>query len=87
MQPQEVRKEPVTTNLVGHDQEGMVAWDQKGLVVMWPDGHRSRLSWAALRASCQCAECRERRANTLTPVQEDTGLNLLRHAEDERLSF
>lgn len=70
MQPQEVRKETVTTSRVESNQDGMVVWDQKGLVVMWPDGHRSRLSWAALRAACQCAECRERRVNALAPIQQ-----------------
>jgi hypothetical protein len=52
-----------TANSVHHpgtDTEGLVIWDQKGVVVVWPDGHRSRLSWAALRAACQCVECRAR---------------------------
>jgi hypothetical protein len=37
--------------------EGLVVWDQKGLVVLWPDGHCSRFPWAALRQACPCAEC------------------------------
>ena len=40
------------------EREGIVVWDQKGLVVLWPDGHCSRFSWAALRQACLCAECR-----------------------------
>jgi DUF971 family protein len=43
------------------EQDGIVVWDRKGVVVVWPDGHRSRVPWAALRAACQCAECRAQR--------------------------
>jgi len=39
--------------------EGLVVWDQRGLVVLWPDGHCSRFPWAALRQACLCAECRK----------------------------
>jgi DUF971 family protein len=52
---------------LGTDQEGLVIWDQKGVVVVWPDGHRSRLPWAALRAACECAECRAQRAGIVDP--------------------
>ena len=45
------------------DPEGLVVWDQKGVVVVWPDGHRSRLSWTALRAACQCVECQAQLAD------------------------
>ncbi len=41
------------------EQDGLVVWDQQGLVVVWPDKHRSRFSWEALRHGCLCAECRE----------------------------
>jgi hypothetical protein len=41
------------------EREGIVVWDQKGLVVLWPDGHCSRFPWAALRQACLCTECRE----------------------------
>ncbi|MBI3303188.1 MAG: DUF971 domain-containing protein [Deltaproteobacteria bacterium] len=40
------------------EREGIVVWDQKGLVVLWPDGHCSRFSWDVLRQACLCAECR-----------------------------
>jgi DUF971 family protein len=42
--------------------DGLVVWDQQGLVVVWPDQHRSRFSWEALRHLCLCAECREHHA-------------------------
>jgi DUF971 family protein len=48
-------------NTKGSEQEGLVVWDQKGLVVLWPDGHCSRFPWAALRQACLCAECRKHR--------------------------
>ncbi len=48
-------------NAKGSEHEGMVVWDQKGLVVLWPDGHCSRFSWVALRQACLCAECRKQR--------------------------
>lgn len=40
------------------EREGLVVWDQKGLVVLWPDGHCGRFPWTALRQACLCAECR-----------------------------
>jgi DUF971 family protein len=43
------------------EREGLVVWDQKGLVILWPDGHCSRFPWAVLRQSCLCAECRGKR--------------------------
>ena len=42
------------------EREGIVVWDQNGVVVLWPDGHCSRFSWEMLRQSCQCAECQTR---------------------------
>jgi DUF971 family protein len=46
----------------GREPAGFVVWDQRGLVVVWPDHHRSRFSWEALRQVCLCAECRGQRA-------------------------
>jgi len=55
-----------TTPQRGKEQEGFVVWDQQGLVVVWPDEHRSRFSWEALRHVCLCPECREHRAGQET---------------------
>ena len=44
-----------------NEREGLVVWDQKGLVVLWPDGHCCRFSWELLRQFCQCAECLKKR--------------------------
>lgn len=54
-----------TTRTIGgngqsREDEGIVVWDQKGIVVVWPDGHRTRLPWEAIRQACQCAECHAR---------------------------
>jgi DUF971 family protein len=51
------------------EREGIVVWDQKGLVVLWPDGHCSRFSWAALRQACLCAECRQHQEKEETDVK------------------
>jgi DUF971 family protein len=48
------------------EREGIVVWDQKGLVVLWPDGHCSRFPWDALRRACPCAECRAQREEQQT---------------------
>lgn len=37
--------------------EGIVVWDQRGLVVVWPDGHSSRFSWETLQHISRCTEC------------------------------
>ncbi len=63
----------ILTNTSGENgaslaQEGIVVWDQQGLVVVWPDGHSTRLSWATIRHACQCAECREQREHHTQPV-------------------
>jgi DUF971 family protein len=55
-----------TTPQKEKEQAGFVVWDQQGLVVVWPDQHRSRFSWAALRHICLCAECREQHAGRQT---------------------
>lgn len=43
------------------EREGIVVWDQKGLVVLWPDGHCSHFAWEMLRQACQCLECQKRK--------------------------
>jgi hypothetical protein len=48
-------------SLKGSEPEGLVVWDQKGLVVLWPDRHCSRFSWDALRQACLCDRCRRPR--------------------------
>ncbi|MGE0683442.1 MAG: gamma-butyrobetaine hydroxylase-like domain-containing protein [Candidatus Binatia bacterium] len=59
--------------------DGIVVWDHKGLVIVWPDGHHSRFSWVELRQVCHCAECRhqqEQRPGSCDPLynyQETTG--------------
>ncbi len=42
--------------------DGIVVWDQKGLVVVWSDGHCSRFSWEALRHNCLCPDCQGQNA-------------------------
>ena len=42
------------------NQDGIIVWDQKGVVIMWQDGHRSRFSWQALRGNCMCVDCQPR---------------------------
>jgi DUF971 family protein len=32
-----------------HTQEGIVVWDQQGMVIAWPDGLARRFSWDLLR--------------------------------------
>ena len=62
-------------------QEGLVAWDQKGLVVRWPDGHCSRFLWAMLRHSCLCPKCRkQRQAEDGTPLNFPEGVARPREA-------
>ena len=51
------------------EQQEFVVWDQQGLVVVWPDKHRSRFSWEALRHVCLCPECREQYAGQETVPQ------------------
>lgn len=46
------------------EREGIVVWDQKGLVVLWPDGHCSRFAWTMLRQACQCTECRPQKGES-----------------------
>ena len=41
------------------------------LEIEWDNGHRSRYSFAALRAACPCAECRTGGTRTERAVPED----------------
>jgi len=59
MQTQPLKQQESHVPNTGINRDGMLVWDHKGVVVVWPDGHRSRLPWAVLRAVCQCAECRQ----------------------------
>jgi DUF971 family protein len=60
--PSQFLKISVANNKEGHEPDGVVVWDQKGIVVVWADGHRSRFSWEMLRRACPCAECWEHAA-------------------------
>lgn len=42
------------------NQDGIIVWDQTGVVIRWQDGHCSRFSWQALRGSCACVDCQPR---------------------------
>lgn len=37
------------TRTKSHTQEGIVVWDQQGMVIAWPDGLARRFSWDLLR--------------------------------------
>jgi hypothetical protein len=39
------------------ERDGVVVWDQRGLVVLWPDGYSSRFSWDTLRHLSLCLDC------------------------------
>jgi DUF971 family protein len=67
MQIQRLPQPMDTANHIELPQEGLIVWDQKGVVVVWSDGHRSRLLWTALRAACPCAECRGQQGGTAEP--------------------
>lgn len=43
--------------------EGIVVSDDKGLVVLWPDGHCSRFVWSLLRHMCPCQQCHQEQDN------------------------
>jgi DUF971 family protein len=59
IQPTKQQESHVPNTVTNGD--GLLVWDHKGVVVVWPDGHCSRLPWAVLRAVCQCTECRQQR--------------------------
>jgi DUF971 family protein len=48
------------------ERDGVVVWDQHGLVVLWPDGYSSRFSWDTLRHLSLCRDCQTQTG------QEDT---------------
>ena len=50
--------------------EGILVWDQKGVVIMWQDGHRSRFSWQTLRENCTCGDCRRQGLATQESVRQ-----------------
>ncbi len=39
--------------------EGIVVWDQRGVVVRWPNGDSSHFPWETLRHVSLCEDCRE----------------------------
>ena len=41
------------------ERDGIVVWDQRGVVVAWGDGHSSRFSWDTLRHLSLCTDCQE----------------------------
>lgn len=51
------------------NQDGIIVWDQKGLVVMWQDGHRSRFFWQELRANCPCKDCQSHESSRVNPTE------------------
>jgi hypothetical protein len=50
-------------------QEGIVVWDQRGVVVRWANGESSRFSWETLRQVSRCDACREQRRPDKAVVQ------------------
>jgi DUF971 family protein len=48
---------PDPSSRIKAGQEGIIVWDHKGVVIMWPEGHSSRFAWSTLRSLCTCAEC------------------------------
>jgi len=59
-------------NRKDQEREGLVVWNHKGVVVVWPDGHRSRFSWAVLRQACPCPECRKQRAEQAITSKDES---------------
>ena len=52
------------------NQDGIIVWDRKGLVIMWQDGHRSRFFWQELRNNCVCHDCQPRKPPTVHPERK-----------------
>ncbi len=78
MGPRSIEDSSQTSPKAKH--EGIVVWDQKGLVVLWPDGHCSRFSWDALRQACLCPTCHAQHA-----AREMHWKNLLSNQHEHRL--
>lgn len=70
----------ISGNARSKEDEGIVVWDQRGIVVVWPDGHRTRLLWEAIRQACQCADCHAQRA-----LFGETPQTLSQHGDNARL--
>jgi len=54
------KEKKMTANTALHQkkkQEGLLAWDQRGVVIAWPDGHSRRFSWDMLRHLSLCEDC------------------------------
>ena len=45
----------------GKQSEGIVVWDHRGVVVVWPSGQSKRFSWETLQHLSLCPECLEHR--------------------------
>jgi DUF971 family protein len=58
----------VRSDLAHHEkgQEGIIVWDHKGVVILWPEGHSSRFAWSTLRALCTCTDCQRKTARAAT---------------------
>jgi len=65
------------------ENDGILVWDKKSLVVRWPDGHLSRFSWSELRQACLCNECHTASKEQATPVK-DFPKRLLHSSEELR---
>ena len=64
MYPSRQLKHPVASGLQSKtNQEGIIVWDPKGVVIMWQDGHRSRFFWQELRANCVCEDCQTQKSS------------------------
>jgi DUF971 family protein len=79
-------QEPALHNKEDATREGIVVWDQKGLVVRWPDGHCSRFLWEVLRQVCLCAECRTSRTEQ-TASAESFSMDIRASREEAGLRF
>jgi len=55
----------MTTNPVlqrEQEQGKILAWDQRGAVIGWPDGQSYRFSWSMLRHLSECEDCHRQNA-------------------------